>query len=84
MEAAYYHLASQKAEDTAWYYKTCILPAKVAVAEDKSIEDSCREFAEKINQRFKTLETNMQKKQTYWHWKNHRKEYGIMNRKQRN
>ena len=49
-EAIHNFLANQEAEVTAWYCKTCKLPAKVAVAEDKNIEDRCREYTENRNQ----------------------------------
>ena len=39
-----------------------VTTSNVAVVEDKSIEDRCCEYTENINQRLKTLETNIHKK----------------------
>ena len=61
-EAGYTFLASTTGEDIAWYCKPCKLPAKNAVLEDKSIEDKCKEYMDKINQRMKTIELSIKKK----------------------
>ena len=61
-EAGYAFLASQDAEAIAWYCRPCKLPAKTAVLEEKTIEDKCKEYMERINQRIKSIETNIQRK----------------------
>ena len=61
-KAGYAFLASQYAEAVAWYCGLCKLPAKTAVLEDKSTEDKCKEYMEKINQRTKSMESSTQRK----------------------
>ena len=60
--AGYKFLSSKEAEDVAWYCKSCKLPAKNAVLEDKSIEDMCKEYTKELNLKMKSLEATMQKK----------------------
>ena len=60
--AGYKFLSSKKAEDVAWYCKSCKLPAKNAVLEDKSIEDKCKEYTKELNLKTKSLEATIQKK----------------------
>ena len=38
-DAGYNFLSSKEAEDTQWFCKTCIQPAKMAVMENKNIEE---------------------------------------------
>ena len=61
-EAGYAFLASQDAEAVAWYCRPCKLPAKTTVLEEKSIEDKCKEYMERINQRMETIESSIQRK----------------------
>ena len=61
-DAGYKFLSSVEAEDIAWFCKSCVQPAKVALLEDKSIEDKVKEHVEKLNQRIKTIESNLPKK----------------------
>ena len=61
-DAGYNFLSSKEAEDTQWFCKTCIQPAKVAVMENKNIEDKIMEHTEKLSQRIKVVETGLQKK----------------------
>ena len=61
-EAGYAFLASQDAEAVAWYCRPCKVPAKTAVLEEKSIEDKCKEYMERINQRMETIELSIQRK----------------------
>ena len=58
----YKFLSSKEAEDVAWYCKSCKLPAKNAVLEDKSIEDKCKEYTKELNLKMKSLEATIQKK----------------------
>ena len=60
--AGYKFLSSKEAEDVAWYCKSCKLPAKNAVLEDKSIEDKCKEYTKELNLKMKSLEATIQKK----------------------
>ena len=60
--AGYNFLSSKEAEDTQWFCKTCIQPAKVAVMENKNIEDKIMEHTEKLSQQIKEVETGLQKK----------------------
>ena len=60
--AGYKFLSSKEAEDVAWYCKSCKLPAKNAVLEDKSIEDKCKEYTKQLNLKMKSLEATIQKK----------------------
>ena len=60
--AGYTFLSSKEAEDVAWYSKSCKLPAKNAVLEDKSIEDKCKEYTKELNLKMKSLEATIQKK----------------------
>ena len=63
-DTGYTFLSSVQAEDMAWFCKSCIQPAMVALLEDKSIEDKAKEYAEKLNQRIKEVEnTNFEKLQ---------------------
>ena len=55
-EAGYVFLASKEAEAVTWYCRPCKLPAKTTVLEGKSIEDKCKEYMERINQRIKSIE----------------------------
>ena len=61
-DAGYNFLASQEAENTAWYCKPCKQPAKAAVVEDKSIENKCKEYTEKLSQNLKMIEEKIQRK----------------------
>ena len=61
-DAGYNFLSSKEAEDIQWFCKTCIQPAKVAVMENKNIEDKIMEHTEKLSQRIKVVETGLQKK----------------------
>ena len=61
-DAGYKFLSSVEAEDIAWFCKSCVQPAKVALLEDKSIEDKVKEHVEKLNQRIKAVESNLPKK----------------------
>ena len=60
--AGYKFLSSKEAEDVAWYCKSCKLPAKNVVLEDKSIEDKCIEYTKELNLKMKSLEATIQKK----------------------
>ena len=42
--------------------KSCKLPAKNTVLEDKSIEDMCKEYTKELNLKMKSLEATIQKK----------------------
>ena len=61
-DAGYNFLSSKEAEDMQWFCKTCIQPAKLAVKENKNIEDKIMEHTEKPSQQIKVVETGLQKK----------------------
>ena len=61
-DAGYQFLSSVEAEDIAWFCKSCVQPAKVALLKDKSIEDKLNELVEKWNQRIKAVKSNLPKK----------------------
>ena len=61
-DEGYRFLSSREAENISWFCNTCKDPARSAVLEDKSIEDKCREYTDKLHQKLKLLELNMQKK----------------------
>ena len=53
---------SKKADDIAWFCKACKEPAKKAIIEDKCIEDRCKEYTNKINEKLRSLEVDLQNK----------------------
>ena len=63
-------LSSVEAEDIAWFCKSCVQPANMALLDksiedkvmDKSTEDKVREHIEKLNQRLQAVEFNLPKK----------------------
>ena len=61
-DAFYSFLASKEADDIAWFCKACKEPAKKAIIEDKSIEDKCKEYTKKINEKLRSLEVDLQNK----------------------
>ena len=61
-DAGYNFLSSQEAENISWFCNTCKDQARSAVLEDKCIEDKCKEYTDKFQQKLKSLESNIQKK----------------------
>ena len=61
-EVGYAFLASQDAEAVVWYCRPCKLPVKTAVLEERNIEDKCKEYMERINQRMESIESSIQEK----------------------
>ena len=61
-DAFYSFLASKEADDIAWFCKVCKEPAKKAIIEDKCIEDKCKEYTKKINEKLRSLEVDLQNK----------------------
>ena len=55
-------LASKEADDIAWFCKACKKPAKKAIIKDKCIEDKCKEYTKKINEKLRSLEVDLQNK----------------------
>ena len=55
-------LASKEADDIAWFCKACEEPAKKTIIEDKCIEDKCKEYTKKINEKLRSLEVDLQNK----------------------
>ena len=55
--AFYSFLASKEADDIAWFCKACNEPAKKAI-----IEDKCKEYTKKINEKLRSLEVELQNK----------------------
>ena len=49
-------------EDVDSHCKSCKLPAKNAVLEDKSIENKCKEYTKELNLKMKSLKATIQKK----------------------
>ena len=64
-DSFYSFLASKEAEDIVWFCKACKEPAKKAIIEHKSIEDRCKEYTKKINEKLRRLEVDLQIKQTH-------------------
>ena len=60
--AFYSILASKEADDIAWFCKACKEPAKKTIIEDKCIEDKCKEYTKKINEKLRRLEVDLQNK----------------------
>ena len=60
-DAFYSFLASKEADDIAWFCKACKEPAKKAIIEDKCIEDKCKEYTKKTNEKL-SLEVDLQNK----------------------
>ena len=63
-DAFYSFLASKEADDIAWFCKACKEPAKKAIIKDKCIEDKCKEYTKKINEKLRSLELIYKIKQT--------------------
>ena len=61
-DAFYSFLVSKEADDIAWFCKACKEPAKKAIIEDKCIEDKCKEYTKKINEKLRSLEVDLQNK----------------------
>ena len=61
-DEGYSFLSSREAENIAWYCKACKEPAKLAVIEDKSIEDKCNKYLEEIKKSIETLGESLQRK----------------------
>ena len=61
-DALYSFLASKEADDIAWFCKACKEPAKKAIIKDKCIEDKCKEYTKKINEKLRSLEVDLQNK----------------------
>ena len=61
-DAYYSFLASKEADDIAWFCKVCKEPAKKSIIEDKCIEDKCKEYTKKINEKLRSLEVDLQNK----------------------
>ena len=61
-DAFYSFLVSKKAEDIIWFCKACQEPAKKVIFEDKCIEDRCKEYTKKINEKPRNLEVDLQNK----------------------
>ena len=61
-DAFYSFLANKEADDIAWFCKACKEPAKKAIIEDKCIEDRCKEYTKKINEKLRSLEVDLQNK----------------------
>ena len=57
----YSFLASKEADDIAWFCKACKEPAK-AIIKDKCIEDKCKKYTKKINEKLRSLEVDLQNK----------------------
>ena len=60
--ALYSFLVSKEAEDVVWFCKACKEPANKAIIEDKCIEDRCKEYTKKINEKLRSLEVDLQNK----------------------
>ena len=58
-DAFYSFLVSKEAEDVVWFCKVCKEPAKKAIIEDKCIEDRCKEYIKKINEKLRSLEVDL-------------------------
>ena len=56
-DAFYSFLASKE-----WFCKACKEPAKKAIIKDKCIEDKCKEYTKKINEKLRSLEVDLQNK----------------------
>ena len=56
-DAFYSFLASKKAGDIVWFCKACKEPAKKAI-----IENKCKEYTKKINEKLRSLEVDLQNK----------------------
>ena len=61
-DEGYSFLSSREAENITWYCKVCKEPAKLAVIEDKSIEDKCNKYLEEIKKSIETLGASLQRK----------------------
>ena len=61
-DALYSFLASKEAEDIVWFCKAGKEPAKKAIIEDKCIEDRCKEYTKKINEKLMSLQVDLQNK----------------------
>ena len=61
-DAFYSFLASKEADDIAGFCKACMESAKKAIIEDKCIEDKCKEYTKKINEKLRSLEVDLQNK----------------------
>ena len=61
-DAYYSFLASKEADDIVCFCKACKEPAKKAIIEDKCIEDRCKEYTKKINEKLRSLEVDLQNK----------------------
>ena len=59
----YKFLSSNDGEDIPryMYCTTCKLQVKIAVTEDKIIEDKCKKYTKKLNQKMKSIEVTIQK-----------------------
>ena len=62
IDAFYSFLAIKEADDIAWFCKACKEPAKKAIIEDKCIEDRCKEYTKKINEKLRSLKIDLQNK----------------------
>ena len=60
--AFYSFSASKEVDDIAWFCKACEEPAKKAIIKDKCIEDKCKEYTKKINEKLRSLEVDLQNK----------------------
>ena len=58
-DAGYNFLSSQEAENISWFCNTCKDQARSAVLEDKCIEEKCKEYMDKFQQKLKLLELNI-------------------------
>ena len=61
-DAFYSFLASKETEHIVWFCKVCKEPAKKAIIEDKCIEDRCKEYLKKINEKLRNLKVDLQNK----------------------
>ena len=56
-DALYSLLASKEVDDIAWFCKACKEPAKKEI-----IKDKCKEYTEKINEKLRSSEVDLQNK----------------------
>ena len=58
-DAGYKFLPNIEVDNIAWFWKSCVQAAKVALLEDKCIKDKVKEHVEKVNLRIKAVESGL-------------------------
>ena len=61
-DAFYSLLVGKEADDIVWFCKACKKLAKKVIIEDKCIEDRCKEYTKKINEKLRSLEVDLHNK----------------------